>query len=340
MKTIVLNQPGEFRFAQTEPPASPGPGEALVRVVRVGICGTDLHAFRGRQPFFEYPRILGHELAVEVVSLGKGAEESGFVVGDVCAVEPYLNCGVCSPCRRGKTNCCESLKVYGVHIDGGMREQILVPVNKLHKADGVPADHLAMVEMLCIGAHAVRRAELQPGDPVLVVGAGPIGLGVMLFAREAGAQVLGMELSPSRIAFAGRELGIEHWIEPGEQAEAQLRTILSGDLPLAVFDATGNANSMHASFKLPASGGKLIYVGLVQGDITFYDPEFHRREMTMMSSRNATSADFAHVIRTIASDDIDLDPWITHRATPETIIDRFPGWLVPDSGVVKAMLEF
>lgn len=340
MKTIVLEQPGEFLFTQTEEPGAPGPGEALVRVLRVGICGTDLHAFRGRQPFFDYPRILGHELAVEVIGLGEHAEDTGLAVGDVCAVEPYLNCGTCSPCRRGKTNCCESLKVYGVHIDGGMREQIIVPADKLHKADGVPADHLAIVEMLCIGAHAVRRAELLPGDPVLVVGAGPIGLGVMLFAREAGARVLGMELSAGRIEFASQQLGVEDWIEPGEQAEAQLRAVLDGDLPLAVFDATGNVNSMHAVFKLPANGGKLIYVGLVQGDITFYDPEFHRREMTMMSSRNATSEDFAHVIHTIASDDVDLDPWITHRATPETIIERFPGWLEPENGVVKAMLEF
>ncbi len=340
MKTIVLEKPGEFLFTQTEEPGSPGPDEALVRVLRVGICGTDLHAFRGRQPFFDYPRILGHELAVEVIGLGEPAEDADLTVGDICAVEPYLNCGTCSPCRRGKTNCCESLKVYGVHIDGGMREQIIVPVDKLHKADGVPADHLAMVEMLCIGAHAVRRAGLQPGDPVLVVGAGPIGLGVMLFAREAGAQVLGMELSPSRIEFAGRELGIEQWIGSGEEAEAQLRSTLSGDLPLVVFDATGNVNSMHAAFKLPASGGKLVYVGLVQDDISFYDPEFHRREMTMMSSRNATPEDFAHVISTIAQENVNLDPWITHRATPETIIERFPGWLEPENGVVKAMLEF
>jgi 2-desacetyl-2-hydroxyethyl bacteriochlorophyllide A dehydrogenase len=339
LKTIVLEEPGAFLFTETEKPGSPGLGEALVRVLRVGICGTDLHAFRGRQPFFEYPRVLGHELAVEIIALGDGAAGFGLVPGDICAVEPYLNCGTCSPCRRGKTNCCESLKVYGVHIDGGMREQIIVPADKLHRADGVPADHLAMVEMLCIGAHAVRRAELQPGDPVLVVGAGPIGLGVMLFAKEAGAHVLGMELNAGRIDFAGQQLGVVDWVEPDDQAEAQLRTILDGDLPLVVFDATGNVNSMHAAFKLPASGGKLVYVGLVQDDIRFYDPEFHRREMTMMSSRNATPEDFAHVIRTIAQDSVDLDPWITHRATPETLIERFPDWLDPENGVVKAMLE-
>lgn len=339
MQTIVLEQSGEFRLTQTEFPPQPGPGEALVRVLRVGICGTDLHAFRGRQPFFDYPRILGHELAVEVVAVGEGVAEAGITIGDICAVEPYLNCGECSPCRRGKTNCCERLQVLGVHIDGGMRERIIVPADKLHVANDVAPDHLAIVEMLCIGAHAVRRAQLNPGDPVLVVGAGPIGLGVMLFAREAGANVLGMEISPARVAFAREQLGIDGWVDASGDAVAQLRAMLAGDLPLVIFDATGNVNSMHHSLDLIAGGGKIVFVGLVQDDITFYDPEFHRREMTLMSSRNATSEDFVHVIATLASGVVDLDPWITHHATPASIIEDFPGWLQPESGVVKAMLD-
>jgi 2-desacetyl-2-hydroxyethyl bacteriochlorophyllide A dehydrogenase len=339
MKTIVLDTPGAFRLTDTQPDA-PAAGEALVRVHRVGICGTDLHAYRGRQPFFSYPRILGHELGVEIVAFGPDTAPPGLAVGDICAVEPYLNCGQCGACRRGKTNCCEKLHVLGVHSDGGMREFITVPVGKLHKAAGVPVEHLAMVEMLCIGAHAVRRAQLTPSDAALVIGAGPIGLGVMQFARLAGIPVIGAEISPNRIEFAQRHLGVDGWVDPRADGPAQARALLGGELPTVVFDATGNAQSMNQSFDFVANGGKLVFVGLVQDRVSFYDPEFHRREMTLLSSRNATSVDFATVIAAMAAGELNLDPWITHRASPEEMIATFEHWLDPSAGVVKAMLTF
>ncbi|MFN8490414.1 MAG: zinc-binding alcohol dehydrogenase family protein [Caldilineaceae bacterium] len=340
MKIIILDQPGQFRLTATEPPAQPGPGEALVHVRRVGICGTDLHAFRGRQPFFTYPRILGHELGVEIVALGTQTEGLGLNVGDVCAVEPYLNCGQCSACRRGKTNCCQKLKVLGVHTDGGMREWITVPAAKLHKAKAATLDHLALVEMLCIGAHAVRRAQLERGEPVLVIGAGPIGLSTIQFAKLAGANITVMEMSDKRMEFAQRHLGIDQWVDGRQDPIPQLQAFHGGDLPTTVFDATGNVNSMNKAFSFVEQGGKLIFVGLVQDTIAFHDPEFHRRETTLFASRNATRADFAHVIQSIDEGKVNLDPWITHRASPEVLVTEFPNWLDPERGVVKAMLEF
>jgi 2-desacetyl-2-hydroxyethyl bacteriochlorophyllide A dehydrogenase len=339
MKTIVLDQPGQFRLTATEPPAAPGVGEALLRVRRVGICGTDLHAFQGNQPFFSYPRILGHELAVEVAELG-GDSTGRVQVGDICTVEPYLNCGQCSACRRGKTNCCEKLRTLGVHTDGGMREWITLPVNKLHRAPGVALDHLAIVEMLCIGAHAVRRAQLQPGEPVLVVGAGPIGLSTTQFALLAGAEVTVMEMSQQRMDFCAEALGVERFIDARHDAVAQLRTLHAGGLPLTVLDATGSPRSMGQAFHYVEQGGKLVYVGLVQADIPLPDPEFHRRELTLLASRNATAEDFAYVIRMLGEGKIKLDTWITHRATPESLVNEFASWLEPERGVIKAMLEF
>jgi threonine dehydrogenase-like Zn-dependent dehydrogenase len=311
----------------------------LARVRRVGICGTDLHAFRGRQPFFSYPRILGHELGVEVLAIDPAAGPLGLAVGDLCAVEPYLHCGRCSACRRGKTNCCERLQVLGVHVDGGMREVIAAPAAKLHKAESLSLDHLALVEMLCIGAHAVRRVQPAPGEHLLVIGAGPIGLSTIQFARLAGAEVTVMEISESRRAFC-RQLGVARLIDGQDDPVAQLRDLLSGDLPTLVFDATGNANSMVKAFDYVANGGKLVFVGLVQADLRFHDPDFHRREMTLLSSRNATCDDFAYVIQTLEAGQIDLTPWITHRASPEALIAEFPGWLEPEAGVVKAVVEF
>jgi 2-desacetyl-2-hydroxyethyl bacteriochlorophyllide A dehydrogenase len=338
MLTIVLDQPGHFRMAEASEPPALGPGEALVRVGRVGICGTDLHAFRGRQPFFSYPRILGHELGVEVAALGPETSASGLAVGDHCAVEPYLNCGTCIACRRGRTNCCEKLQVLGVHCDGGMVEWLVVPVHKLHKSS-LPLDYLALVEMLCIGAHAVSRSQLEADDQVLVVGAGPIGLATAQFAKLSGAQVAVMEINPKRRAFCHEHLGITRLVDPQNDAVAALRNALDGELPTVAFDATGNANSMASAFRYGANSGKLIYVGLVQGEITFNDPEFHRREMTLFASRNATGADFRHVIAALESGRINLAPWITHRAAPDTFIQDFPSWLEPERGVVKAMLE-
>lgn len=339
MKTITLTTPGEFTLTDTSAPIAPAAGEALVRVRRVGICGTDLHAFRGRQPFFSYPRILGHELGVEVMALGTSDDAHDLAVGDICAVEPYLNCGVCSACRRGKTNCCTKLQVLGVHTDGGMREYITVPIDKLHKAEGATVEQLAVVEMLCIGAHAVRRAQLEQGEQVLVIGAGPIGLGTAAFAQLAGADVTMLEMNDRRVEFCQRHLGINKFVSPGDDLPQQLERLL-GDLPTTVFDATGNVNSMNQAFHYPAHGGKLVFVGLVQDDITFHDPYFHSHELTLYATRNATSADFAHVVDALNGGKLDLDPWLTHQATPETLIEAFPTWLDPATGVVKAMLTF
>jgi 2-desacetyl-2-hydroxyethyl bacteriochlorophyllide A dehydrogenase len=339
MKTIVLTQPGTLELTDTDLPQAPGRDEAQVRIRRVGICGTDLHAFAGRQPFFNYPRILGHELAVEVVAVGPSDAAHGLSVGDRCCIRPYLNCGECGACKRGMTNCCMKLQVLGVHRDGGMREVINVPIDKLHKSS-LPDEQLAIVEMLSIGAHAARRAQIIPGEYALVIGAGPIGLGVSQFAHLAGAQVMMMDISEPRLSFARQQRGITHTIDAREDVLEQIKAIIPDDFPTVVFDATGNAQSMMKAFQYTAHGGRLVYVGLFQGDVTFNDPEFHRSEISLLASRNATKADFDHVIQSLESGQIDVRTWITHRASPEQIVAAFSGWLDPQNGVVKAMLSF
>lgn len=339
MKALVLERPGQLRLTDMAPPKDPGPDEALVRVKTVGICGTDLHAFRGEQPFFEYPRILGHELGVEIVSLGSSAPQSAPAPGDRCAVEPYLNCGRCGACRRGKPNCCQNLRVIGVHLDGGMREYITVPISKLHKSLTLSFDNLALVETLCIARHAVSRAELTPGEQVLVIGVGPIGLSVIEFARLADTNVIVMEVSDHRLQFCREQLKIRRVIDAKINPLPQLQALLPEDLPTAVFEATGNRTSMITAFRYVASGGKLVFVGFVQGDITFSSPESHRREMTVLDSRNATAQDFAAVIRAIETETIDVAPWVTHRANIDDAVAEFPRWLEPKNNVIKAMLD-
>jgi threonine dehydrogenase-like Zn-dependent dehydrogenase len=232
-----------------------------------------------------------------------------------------------------------NLQVLGVHQDGGMRETINVPIDKLHKS-ALPDEALAIVEMLSIGAHAVRRAHIIPGEFALVIGVGPIGLGVSQYAHLAGARVIAMDVSENRLAFARQQPGIEYTIDARLNVLEQIGAIIPNDLPTVVFDATGNAQSMIKAFDYVAHGGRLIFVGLFQGDVTFNDPNFHRRELTLLASRNATKADFETVLQSLEQGDVDVASWITHRASPEQIVTDFPGWLDPSAGVVKALLTF
>jgi 2-desacetyl-2-hydroxyethyl bacteriochlorophyllide A dehydrogenase len=340
MKAIVLEQPGQLKLHDVAAPTMAGPEEALVRVKRVGICGTDLHAFGGEQNFFSYPRIMGHELAVEVLDIGASDADLDYSVGDQCCVIPYMNCGACIACRCGKSNCCVQMQVLGVHVDGGMREQFSVPVDKLLKADGVAVEQLALVEMLCIGAHAAKRARVSPGENALVIGAGPIGLATAQFVKIAGAEVMVMEVNEQRLDFCAEVLGIDKLIDARADALGQIERTLGGELPTLVFDCTGSARSMGAAFDFVAHGGILVLVGHIKGDISFSDPHFHSHELTLMASRNATGSEFNWIIESLRAGEINLAPWITHQATPESIIPEFSTWLDPATGVIKAMLSF
>ncbi|SRR5581483_2070894 len=338
MKAILLELPGHLSLTTCENSPSLKAGEALVRVHRIGVCGTDIHAFGGKQPFFTYPRILGHELGVEVIEVAP--DVNNVKRGDRCSVEPYINCEKCIACRRGKPNCCTDIKVLGVHVDGGMREQFVVPARKLHPSNKLNFDQLALVETLGIGAHAVERAGIEQGEFALVIGAGPIGLAAMQFALEKGAQVIVLDINDARLRFCKEQLGVTYTINgSNENALDALKRITSNDLPTAVFDATGNPNSMMKSFEFPAHGGRLVFIGLFQGDVIFNDPNFHRRELTLMGSRNALPEDFARIIRLIESGRINTTPWITHRASFDDTVSRFASWTKPETGVIKAMIE-
>ncbi len=335
MIQIALEKPGHF-VAIEGPSPSQAPGDALVRVHRIGVCGTDLHAFAGRQPFFNYPRILGHELGVEV--LDPGSEPNGLNPGDRCSVEPYMNCGRCIACRAGRSNCCAELKCLGVHVDGGMRPEIVVPARKLHRSRTLAYDQLALVETLGIGAHAVDRADITPNDFVLVIGAGPIGLSVCQFVEVRGATLAVMDVRESRLDFCRRQFATAHTLVAGPDEVDQIRAIGGGDLPTVVMDATGNAASMAGAFDLPAQGGRIVFVGLFQGDVSFNDPNFHRRELTILASRNAVPGNFTEIIALIESGRINVNPWMTHRFALADTPHLFPE-IAANPGVIKTIIE-
>lgn len=339
MQAILLEKPQQFTVTQIPEPSRPGPGEALVRVHRVGICGTDYSGFLGKMPFYSYPRIPGHELGVEVLAVGAGV--SNVAPGDRCSVEPYMNCQRCSACQRGHTNCCENLQVLGVHTDGGLRPQFLLPARKLHVSKSLSFEQLALVETLAIGCHAVNRGNPQRGEAVLVIGAGPIGLSTMEFIRLTGAKTIVLDLNEQRLEFCRRVMRVDHTIAfKGDGSELeQLKAVTGGNLPDVVIDATGSNKSMSNALNLVGFAGRLVFVGITTSEVSFAHPLMHRREMTLLASRNALPPDFTRIISLIEQGQIDTKPWITHHADFSEMIGRFPDWLKPETGVLKAVVH-
>jgi 2-desacetyl-2-hydroxyethyl bacteriochlorophyllide A dehydrogenase len=336
MKALVCTTPHQFDYTVAPMPVA-GDGETLLKIERIGICGTDLHAYEGTQPYFNYPRILGHELAATIVN----TNANGFNIGDAVTIIPYMYCGQCIACKSNKQNCCVNMQVFGVHIDGGMREYVTVPDTALVKSGGLNLDELALVEPLAIGSHAVKRANIAPNEFVLVMGAGPIGIGIAQFAKVAGAQVIMVDVNDSRLDFCKNLLDIKHTINPLTQNVVDAcKLITNNDMPTVVMDATGNLNAINNAFAYLAHGGCYVLVGLQKEHICFSHPEFHKREATLMSSRNANTQDFNYVIECIQKGLVKPSSLITHEVSFTEVTDHFESWLNPATGVVKAMVVF
>ncbi|MGY6647730.1 zinc-binding alcohol dehydrogenase family protein [Wenyingzhuangia sp. IMCC45574] len=337
MKTISLKEPGQWeQLEAAQPSAELSSGQALLKVKKIGVCGTDLHAFKGKQPFFEYPRILGHELAVEVVAVAE--DVSNVKVGDRCSVEPYYNEVVGQAVRRGKTNCGEHLRVLGVHVDGGMQEYFVYPAEFLHATNSLSDDQLAMIEPLAIGCHAVDRADIKEDDIVLVIGVGPIGLGTIQFAQLKGARVIAMDIDDTKLAKCQEITKVKDTVNALGNVEEDLKVLLNGDLPTVILDATGSPKSMMNTFNLAAVGGTIVFIGLFMGDVSFHDPSFHKKELTLKASRAAMGSDFGRIIRLIEAGKIDASSFITHRMSFDSVPTEFEK-LYKEKDLIKAIIE-
>ena len=321
MRQIILEAPGRFTERQGKPPEA-STEEALVRVEKVGVCGSDFHAFAGRHPIYTYPRIIGHELSGVVVEAP--ANDKGIRAGDRCAIEPYLTCGTCRACSRGRNNCCEHIRIFGIHVDGGMQEYLAVPIGLLHKAEKLTLDQLALVETLGIGAHAVDRADVKPGEEILIVGAGPIGIAVAQFASAAGARVQMVEKSDWRRSFVERMGYTATSIAEGRQVDT-------------VFDATGSAAAMAASLTHVATGGKLVFVGLTRDPVCLDDALFHRKEISIFATRNSFGL-FPRIIQLIEANKIDTTHWVTDRLKLSQVASQFES-LPNRKTLIKAIVD-
>jgi 2-desacetyl-2-hydroxyethyl bacteriochlorophyllide A dehydrogenase len=335
MKALICEAPG--RLALTDrPEPTPAANEVLLRIRRIGVCGTDFHILKGLHPFLAYPRVMGHELAGEVVAAPAG---SGLATGEPVYVVPYLSCGICRACRLGRQNCCARISVLGVHQDGGMAEFLAVPAHNVVPLDGLSLNEGAMIEFLAIGAHGIRRGAVGAEDRVLVVGAGPIGIAAILAGKARGAHVTAMDMRQDRLDLARTALGADEVLTPGPDAEAVLADATHGEFFDVVVDATGNVGAMRRGLNFLAHAGRYVLLSVVQEEIGFADPEFHKRETTLLASRNALPEDFAEVVRWMRAGQIPIAALRTHHAPLTAAAEAFPGWLRPETGVIKAMIE-
>lgn len=337
MNTLVCLEPKQMAYQVRNKP-QPAAGEALLKIISAGICGTDIHAWGGNQPFFSYPRVLGHELCGEVVELGEGV--SGWKVGQRASVIPYLSCETCSACLSGKTNCCENISVIGVHQDGGFCDYLSVPVKNLLSAEGIDPDAAALIEPFAISAHAVRRAAPEVGSSLLVVGAGPIGLGVAAIAHASGARVVVADTSAFRREHVEQNLGLPALDAAAEDFPQRLRDGFNGQLPVTVIDATDNAAAMNGAVRLMAHGGTLVFVGLHKGDLQIPDPEFHKKETTLMGSRNATRQDFERVASLMAEGKITAEMMLNERFAFAELAEIFEQQVINNRGLIKGVIRF
>ena len=339
MRAIQISEVKTLKPIEIDEPGAPGPGQALVRTHRMGVCGTDISCYLGKFPFFDFPRIPGHELGVEVLAVSEGVEN--VAVGDRCSVEPYMNCGTCYACRRGAYNCCQNLKVIGVMMDGGLCESFLIRADKLHPSSKLTYDQLALVETLAIGCHANDRANPQPADHALIIGMGPIGLATLEFAKLTGARISVMDMNPDRLEFVRQNYAVDHTIQfvgDGSELE-QMKQATGGDMYQSIVDATGNRHSMSGALQYVASTGSLVYVGITTDEVVFRHPILHKPEASIVASRNALPGDFTRIIKLIEMGVIDTVPWITHRTDMDGVLTDFESYTKPETGVIKAVIS-
>lgn len=333
-----MSRPGEFLYEERPYPKC-GPRDVVVKIGAVCICGSDSHAIRGDRTSFALPLVIGHEAAGTVAETGR--EVSTLSVGDRVCLMPCISCGVCRACRRGGTNACRDLKLYGVHCDGGLQEYLSAPVEywiKVPFAAGM--EELSMLEPLTIGAHAVAKLDLKPGDRVLVIGAGPIGMSCAVNAQTYGAQVVLAETSEERRAFGKKRFPYPIFSPRSQDYDDALAAFTQGEGFDAVVDTTAVKASMDHAWQYLTQNGRLVFVGICNGTLEIDGRPFHMKEPALFTTRNSTPRDYARVIQQWQMKKIDPSMFITHTVSFDKAGSVLVEWTNNPGSVFKGAVLF
>lgn len=336
MKALMLDGPGQTRMAEVAHPGKPGAEEVLLRVRMVGLCGSDLSTFAGRNPLVSYPRIPGHEIAATIAETGAavpGAWQAGMAV----TMLPYSCCGRCAACRRGRVNACRNNQTLGVQRDGALTEYVLAPWAKLRAAPGLPLRTLAMVEPLTVGAHAVRRGRVAPEDTVLVIGCGMVGLGAVAAAAWRGARVIAMDVDEGKLELA-RRAGAREAVRGGEGYAAAMAELTAGEGPDVAIEAVGTPQTFRLAVEAVGFTGRVVYIGYAKEPVSYETKLFVQKELDILGSRNATDADFDEVIAMLGGGSFPVDDAVSLVVPLEEAGGALARWCADPASMRKIMV--
>jgi threonine dehydrogenase-like Zn-dependent dehydrogenase len=337
MKACVILEPGRTGFRDIPEPV-PGRGEVLVRIRQLGLCGSDLKSFAGDNPLVSFPRIVGHETAAEVVALGPGVE-ARLEKGARVTLYPYTSCGVCSSCRKGRPNACRSNQTMGVQRDGAATLLVVAPEAKVFPAGDLGWDQVTLIEPLSVGFHAVRRGQVKPGDKVAVFGCGMIGLGAIVGAARAGAEVIAVDIDDAKLALA-RSLGAAAGINSrGEPLAERVLALTGGHGADVVVEAVGLPQTYRQAVDIVCFCGTVVYIGYASREVSYETKHFVQKELDIRGSRNALPPDFADVIAMLRGTRADLGPIITHRFPFARAGEALSFWKTHPAEVTKIVID-
>ncbi len=339
MRAIVIPGPWKAVTEERDIPA-PGEGEALLKMICGGICGSDLASYRGMSAYVSYPRTIGHEFAAQVVQVGPN--EYGIREGMVVTGNPYFNCGTCYSCRRGLVNCCVHNETMGVQREGAFSDYFTMPVSRLYDGQGIDPRELALIEPFCISYHGVSRAEVQPGDKVLVLGAGAIGILAGVAAKSFGAQVYISDIAGEKVEAAVRDFHLDGGFvnESPERLAEFVREITGGDGFDVTVEAVGAPSTFLNCVEAAASRGRAVVIGVAKHSADFNFLELQRKELNMYGSRAATAADFAATMKLVKDGFVDLKKLISRTYSADCAGEAFRDLDQNYGEIIKAEFEF
>ncbi len=336
MKAVVLEAPGRASLATVAEPQTHRDDEVLLRVRKIGLCGSDLNSFRGRNPLVTFPRIPGHEVAATIAELNPKYPD--WLPGMDVTLSPYTNCGRCASCLRSRPNACQFNETLGVQRDGALTEFITARVDRLYRAN-LSLKQLCLVEPLTVGFHAAARGRASAGEPVAVFGCGGVGLGAVAGCAFRGATVIGLDLDDDKLAIA-RKAGATHIVNTAQaDVKKELAELTNGRGPDVIIEAIGLPHTFRAAVELVAFTGRVVYIGYAKEEVAYETRLFVQKELDILGSRNALPGDFRDVIRMLEADRFPVDEAVTHVVPMEEVPGILDAWSREPARFSKIMIN-